>query len=292
MAQRSQVDQFSPQVEPAAQPRCVGLATAPQFAAQVDRRAERCWRHNADPETMEPQAVVQTQIDMSEHQWRRSARLIDPGHLGVVNLDQRLMQHPIAESALIGVVVETKTSDRNMPRTITPDGQRRGLDRELVQAQAEQHHRAPGQHGVRPPEFEGRPILPVEHDDAGQGQARPIAAPFALDAGNGDVLPGRIGDRVFDPGPVAVDIRQYVVAERQHPDGKDGSADQHQPGQCPIYPQRGVRYSVDMMRSEQADGSGRSAGGRKPTPYNRRCVAAGPGNRGGVRSTRSGIGQK
>ena len=90
----------------------------PEIAAHIDLGAHFARRAGTQGESVLGPSVLQLQHDIGQDQRRCAALLVDPHEPGIVDLYERLCEHPVADAAVGSVGADGDAGHRDQARAI------------------------------------------------------------------------------------------------------------------------------------------------------------------------------
>ena len=122
---------------------------AMHFAANIDMGRQRRRRRGRNTKTVPPAAIVEGQLQVFQHQWRRLPQAIIPDHHRVADANPPLLQHP-ARECRIALALRRDAGDGDPPVLATTDMQYRTFEIQQRQQRPPAQHRLPGEHTLDP----------------------------------------------------------------------------------------------------------------------------------------------
>ena len=203
-----------------------------EIAANVDPRCQLGRGLGGQAEAMLVAAVVELDVQTFQFQRRRAAQFILPDDTGIADDDAILCQQPVGDVVFVARLgSDFQAGGKKAALAVAAQLQCRRVQLQPRQAQLKMPQRAPGQFGFDLIETQCRLPLGVANLEAFEIQRRAQSGPMRLDLANADRPIDARADQLLDLAPVAFDLRQDRVAQRQQQQGEGKVAQCYRPEQ-------------------------------------------------------------
>ena len=195
---------------------CLLDTPAAEITAQIDSGGEFGRRHGGQAEAMLSPIVVEGEVDVLENQWRGLALGVLPDHRRPLHPDASLRQYPVRHATVATILADR--DPRDIEAAVHVAAQMQGWLGDLQQAQAQLpvRNRRPGENAFDTRKGQCRLPLCIGNAHVGEDQVRIEAGPAGLNLANDNRQPEPDAELALDLGPIALDIRQDEIAQRQH----------------------------------------------------------------------------
>lgn len=182
---------------------------------------------------MMPEALLEPQVDVIEHELRRVAQVVVPRDQAVMDDDAMLAQQPVADArvALRRRRIDLDAGDVNAPGSVAPHGKPRTFDVDLLQAQLEEWQRRPCDYQVDTGQIDERAdhcARAITQPEAANLKLRVPAIPPGAEPIDLDRHADLMREQLRDIGAPALDARKHHETDPEEQHARKHHARQHE----------------------------------------------------------------